>query len=140
MPQHKQIGRKKKPSGAERMNFVQKSSPPSGRAASSRNPMLAVHTALLAALSAMLAALAGLLLTTLMLLTGLALPALLRIALLVLRVALRILLFVRHWDALHPFCSDATITRNFRGGSYLLRSDFRQRIGKSRENAISAVR
>ena len=98
--------------------MYKKSSPPIGGLPSAKNPLLAVHTALLTTtLAAMLATLAGLLLTTLMLLTGLALaallllagltlPALLRIALLVLRVA-RVLLFVRHIDVLHHQFSEA---------------------------------
>ena len=71
---------------------------------------LAVHAAVLAALST-LSALSGFLLAALMLLTGLslsallllaglALPTLLRITLLLLA---RILLFVRHVDVLHKF-------------------------------------
>jgi hypothetical protein len=71
---------------------------------------LAVHAAVLAALSTLLAALSGLLLAALMLLTGLllaallllaglALPTLLRIALLLLLT--RILLLIRHVDVLH---------------------------------------
>jgi hypothetical protein len=112
MPQHIRIAHKKKPSGAERMEFcTKKAARRSGGLPFHGNPLLAIHTAVLTTLSALLAALAGLLLTTLMLLTGLALsallllaglalPALLRIALLVLRVA-RVLLFVRHFDVLH---------------------------------------
>ena len=72
---------------------------------------LAVHAAVLAALST-LSALSGFLLAALMLLTGLslsallllaglALPTLLRITLLLLLA--RILLFVRHVDVLHKF-------------------------------------
>jgi hypothetical protein len=70
---------------------------------------LAVHAAVLAALSALsgfllaaLMLLTGLSLSALLLLAGLALPTLLRITLLLLLLA-RILLFVRHVDVLHKF-------------------------------------
>jgi hypothetical protein len=75
-------------------------------------PILAVHAAVLAALSALLATLAGLLLAALVLFTGLALsallllagfalPALLGVSLLLL--VARILLLIRHVDVLHQF-------------------------------------
>jgi hypothetical protein len=80
---------------------------------------LAVHAAVLAALST-LSALSGFLLAALMLLTGLslsallllaglALPTLLRITLLLLLA--RILLFVRHVDVLHKFGKPPRTTR-----------------------------
>src|SRR6185437_8326556 len=83
---------------------------------------LAVHAAVLAALSALLATLSGLVLATLMLrtglplsalllLAGLALPTLLRITLLLLLLA-RILLFVRHVDVLHQSFRKPPVRRN----------------------------
>jgi hypothetical protein len=104
---------------------------------------LAVHAAVLAALSALLATLSGLVLATLMLrtglplsalllLAGLALPTLLRITLLLLLA--RILLFVRHVDVLHQVFgsppSDPTITPQAWRGSYRRCSNFQQRLGK----------
>jgi hypothetical protein len=100
---------------------------------------LAVHAAVLATLSA-LSALSGFLLAALLLLAGLALPTLLRITLLLLLA--RILLFVRHVDVLHNFRKppyDKTITLEAWRGSYRRCSDFRQRIGKSQENAAQTI-
>ena len=107
---------------------------------------LAVHAAVLAALSALsgfllaaLMLLTGLSLSALLLLAGLALPTLLRITLLLLA---RILLFVRHVDVLHKFRKppyDETITLEAWRGSYRRCSDFRQRIGKSKENAAQTI-
>jgi hypothetical protein len=95
-------------------NFcTEKGSPPIRRAAPLlKKPDLAVHAAVLTALSALLAALSGLLLAALMLLTGLSLPALLLLAGLALPTLLgialllllaRILLLIRHVDVLHKF-------------------------------------
>jgi hypothetical protein len=109
---------------------------------------LAVHAAVLATLSALsgfllaaLMLLTGLSLSALLLLAGLALPTLLRITLLLLLLA-RILLFVRHVDVLQSFESppyDKTITLEAWRGSYRRCSDFRQRIGKSKENAAQTI-
>jgi hypothetical protein len=108
---------------------------------------LAVHAAVLSALSALsgfllaaLMLLTGLSLSALLLLAGLTLPTLLRITLLLLLA--RILLFVRHIDMLHKFRKppyDETITLEAWRGSYRRCSDFRQRIGKSKENAAQTI-
>ena len=125
--------------------YTRNGSPPGGRAAALIEQMdLAVHVAVLAALSGLvltaLMLLTGLPVSALLLLAGLALATLLRLALpTLLRISLllllaRILLFIRHWDVLHRFSGSpptgATITSQAWRGSYRHGSNFRQQLGK----------